>query len=103
MADRGDHRDRRGRDRPCNRLFVECPEVLERTAAPPDDKDVDTFLSRELVDAAGDLAGRTVSLHAYGANDDVGRRVSPGQDLEDVPKRRAVKRGDDPDLAGEHR
>ena len=44
-----------------------------------------------------------VSLHPYGADDDVGRGVPPGQHLENIPQRSAVQRGDDPDLAGEQR
>ena len=84
VTNRGDHRDRGRRDRPGDRFLVEGPQVLERPAAPPDDDDIDPFLSRELVDAARDLSGSALSLHAHWADDDVGCGMPPGQHLENV-------------------
>ena len=46
VADRGDDRHRRGGDRPGDGLFVERPEILERSAAAADDDHVDAVDAR---------------------------------------------------------
>ena len=41
MSDRRNDRDRTVEDRLCHDLFVECPQVFQRSASPSDYDDVD--------------------------------------------------------------
>ena len=104
VPDGRDHRDRAGGNRPRHDLLVERPEILERTAAAPDDHhvDVDRCARPAGAPARSPPAG-AFALHARRRDDQVRVRIAPAQDADDVAQRRAVDRGDDADAAGEGR
>ena len=93
----------RRRDRPDDDLLVERPEVLERSAAAPYDQDVEAAHLVKLLDGAGDLAGRALTLHRDWIEHDGDAGIALMGDLHDVPDRRARGRGDHPDPAREKR
>ena len=102
VADGRDHRHRAAGDRARHDLLVERPEILDRSAAAPDDDDVDArrpcAIARE---PAGDVERGAFALHARRANHEVRVRVAAAQHVDDVAHGRAVERGDDADLAGQ--
>ena len=103
VADAGNHRHRRGDDRARQHLFVERPQVFERSAAARDDDHVDGLDARDLADRVRDFAPRAFALHARRRNHQVRVRIAPPQHADDVAQRRAVDRGDEADAAGQRR
>ncbi len=91
------------RDRPRHDLLVERPQVFDRSAAAPDDDDVDAFDAPDVAERAGDVGRGAVALDARRRDDHVRVRIPPAEHLEDVADRRAVERGDDADLARQRR
>jgi hypothetical protein len=62
-------RNRTIHDGPRHRLFVERPEVLERTPAPTDDDHVAQARFTQCAEGTGDLTARPLALHARPPND----------------------------------
>src|SRR5262249_6030550 len=84
-------------------LFVERPEVFERSAAAREDDDLYARHSRQLTQSLRDLGGGAVALHAGRADDDVHVRVASAQDLDDIAHGGAVERRDDADFPRQER
>ena len=101
VADGRDDRDGRAGDGPGHPLLVEGPEVLDRSAAPADDEDVDVGQGAQVVDAGDDLVGRPVALDAGRVDEDVELGEAPLQGPQDVDDGRPGGRGDDADLLGQ--
>ena len=94
----GDIRDRAGDD-----FLVERPQVFDRTAPAADDDDVDAGHSCNGPQTSRDVEGRPFALNPGGTNHDLRIRIPSPEHLDDVPNRRAVERGHDPDLPGQRR
>ncbi len=103
MPDRGHHRNRAELNRAGDRFLVERPEIFHRSAAAPDDEDVDAANLGKLPDPRGDFGGGAFTLHARRADDDMRGGMSPAEHLEDIAQRGAVERRHDADLRGQHR
>ena len=99
VADRRDHRHRRGGDGPGDGFFVERPEIFDRPAAAAGDDHVHALDAGDLPQRPGDVAGRALALHPRRRDDDVGVRIAAPQHPDDVAQRRAVERGDHADAA----
>jgi len=93
VADAGDHRHRQAANRPRHRLFVERPEILDRSAAAPDDHDVDALDAADLTEGAGDVRRRRCRPGHGRRDHHVRVLVPPSEHLEDVPDRRPSDRG----------
>ncbi len=103
MADGGDHRHRHARNCARDRFFVERPEILDRSAAAPDDHDIHAFDAPDLPQRPRYLRHRIVALHAGRADDEMRVRVAASKDFDDVAQRGAVEGGDDPNLPRQRR
>jgi len=93
VPDSGDDRRTGGEDRASDGLRIEGPEVLETAASPTEDDQV----GPELIGAAErlhDLAGSLAPLHGGRADHD-SHGTTAMQHPDDVPQRRAGRRGDD--------
>ncbi len=97
------HRYRDSRDRPRHDLFVERPQILDRSAAAPDDDDVHPRHAPDLAQRARDFRRGVLALHAGRADDEVRVRIAPPEHLDDVADRGAVERRDNADLARQRR
>ncbi len=103
MSDRGHDRHGTAGNRPCHRLLVEGHEILGRSAAAPDDDDLDAGYAGDGADGVGDLGGGAFALHPRRPDDEVGVGMAAGEDLDDVAERRTIERRDDPDLGRQRR
>ena len=78
VADGRDDRHRRARDGARHDLLVEGPQILDRSAAAPDDDDVDARHAGDCAQAAGDFERRALALDAGRTDDEVQRCDSAG-------------------------
>src|SRR6266545_238612 len=101
VSDRRHHGNRTGHDRASDALLIERPEILDRSAATSDDHDVYSGNFDDHPQRGRDVSGGIFSLHARGTNQNARIRRAPLQYLENVAQRRAVKRRDDADAAGQ--
>src|SRR5437867_1584681 len=84
-------------------LFVEGPEIFERSAAAADDDDVDVAERVEVAQPLRDLLGGAVALHAGGRDHDVQLAEAAADHAQHVADRRAAQRRHHADLSREAR
>src|SRR5881394_3927811 len=113
VADRGNNWDRRSAYRPRDRLFVKGPKIFDRATTPADDDYIDGSIKLavaqcalmmlvEKTNCAHDLMRCSFALHARARDQNVDRASATRDDVENVPQRRPVRRGDDADTPGKH-
>src|SRR5689334_14941612 len=83
--------------------MVEGGKVFGRASAAGDDDDVYVSGLVEVADAGGDFAGRGLSLHLRGIDENADGAVAAMQDVQQVAQGRGLRRGDDGDTAGKRR
>src|SRR5258706_175888 len=103
VSDRGDRRDGAVSHRARHRLFVEGPQVFERTSSAADQKDVVQLPEREVADGDGDLTRRIPSLYPHGIHLHVKAGETPAENVQYVANGGAGRTGDDGDPLRQHR
>ena len=79
VADGRDHRDAAGDDGPRHRLFVEGPEIFQRSAAPRHDDDVDVVDRRQAPQRRRDRQRGPLSLDRCGRHQDRAPEIAGGR------------------------
>ena len=93
----GDHRNAGGRHRPRDRLVVEGPQLLNGTAAAADDEHIRRIRLVEAAQGGDQLRRPPLALHEHRGEHHPREREPPAEHVENIPHRRAGRRGDDPD------
>ena len=94
MTDCGNHRRIAGEDRSGDFLLVERPKVFDRTAAAPDDQDIQSHGIKR-PDPFYDAVLCAVSLHQGRVEDQLDIWIPSVGDIHDIPDRRSRGRCDD--------
>ena len=99
VADAGDDGQAEPGDRARKPLVIECPEILERSAAAHQEQHVDLGSPVREREHGRDLAGRARALDGHRVEEDRGGREAAPEHVQHVPESRAGRRGDDADAA----
>ena len=90
-------------DRARHALFIEGPEILDRSAAARDDQHVDLAARACRADCARQIRRRSFALNHRGVEDHADAGPPMPQRGQNVGERRGARRGDDPDAPGKGR
>ena len=97
MADRGNHRNLGGKNRPGSHFLVERPQILHRAAASAAQNDICFADGIRQSDRACNALRRALSLHLRWIEHNLGQWPAPAENADHVAHRRAGRRGHERD------